>query len=228
MSKRALVIVVVLAGLTLALTFAACSGAPGAGSTATSNLVEPTLPASTVSTASTTSTIIAPEDLKPVVQPTLPKHVPASFTVDPATGLHVTGTPTVVDIATYRLKVTGKVDHELSLSYDDLRLLPRVTASPELVCPEEFSDEASWTGVPLKLILEMAGPKADATEVILKGADNYISALYLKDAVAPQNFLAYELNGQTLPVLHGFPLRAVFPGQPGNLWTKWLTEIQLQ
>ena len=45
--------------------------------------------------------------------------------VDPETGLHITGTPTEVDIDTYRLKVSGKVDHELSLSYDDIRQLAK-------------------------------------------------------------------------------------------------------
>jgi sulfite oxidase len=42
------------------------------------------------------------------------------------------------------------------------------------------------------------------------------------------NFLAYEMNGQPLPVLHGFPLRAVFPGVVGNKWVKWLLEIRVE
>jgi sulfite oxidase len=44
----------------------------------------------------------------------------------------------------------------------------------------------------------------------------------------PENFLAYELEGKPLPVLHGFPLRAIFPTKDGNSWVKWLVEINVQ
>ena len=47
-------------------------------------------------------------------------------------------------------------------------------------------------------------------------------------ALNPNNFLAYELAGKTLPVLHGFPLRAVFPEHDGYLWIKWLIEIEVK
>ena len=165
--------------------------------------------------------------LEPIVVPTMPAEVPGYLEIDPETGLHMTGTPTEVDFESYRLKVSGKVDNELSLSYDELRLMPKMTDSPELICEGFFVDVAAWSGVSLKSILDMAGIQADAERVVLKSADGYITSLTLQDASAPENFLAYELNSETLPVLQGFPLRAVFPGINGNYWAKWLTEIEV-
>jgi DMSO/TMAO reductase YedYZ molybdopterin-dependent catalytic subunit len=224
MSKRIIVIAVVLAALSLLVNAMACGGTTVTGPTEVSSS---TSTASTVPGPTTTS-IVALQDLEPVTQPTLPADVPAYLEVDAATGLHMTGTPTVVDLATYRLKVTGKVDHELSLTYDELRALPRVTARPDLVCPGYFVDSATWTGVPLKTILDMAGVQADATEVIMQSADNYNTGTYLKTVLDSGGFLAYELDGEPLPVLQGFPLRAVLPGEEGNLWAKWLIVIMVE
>jgi DMSO/TMAO reductase YedYZ molybdopterin-dependent catalytic subunit len=166
--------------------------------------------------------------LRPVVTPTLPAVIPAYGKVDPATGLHVTGTPKVVDVATYRLKVTGKVVKELSLTYDELRALPKVTATPLLECPGNFRDTATWSGVPIHAILDMAGVQPGAVSLVMTGADDYSTTISLEDAVKPENFLAYELEGQTLPALQGFPLRAVFPGRYGAYWVKWLIQIEVR
>jgi DMSO/TMAO reductase YedYZ molybdopterin-dependent catalytic subunit len=224
MSTRLLAIAVVLAALLLAVGASSCGDTPlsGAAEVSVSTNVASTIP------RPTSTDIVAVDDLEPVVQPTLPADIPSYLEVDPATGLHMTGTPTVVEISTYRLKVTGKVDHEFSLTYDELRALPRVTASPELVCPDYFWDHATWTGVPLNLILEMAGPQSDVERVVLIGADNYSTGIYLTEALVSDGFLAYELNGETLPALQGFPIRAVFPGREGGLWAKWLVEIRLE
>ena len=163
--------------------------------------------------------------LEPIVVPTMPDTIPGYLEVDPKTGLHMTGTPTVVDFDSYRLKVTGKVDHELSLTYDELRLLPKLTAAPDLVCAGYFEDHASWSGASLIAVLDLAGIQPDAVQIVLKSADGYSTPLIIQKAYLPENFLAYELEGQTLPVLQGFPVRAVIPGTNGNTWVKWLTEI---
>jgi DMSO/TMAO reductase YedYZ molybdopterin-dependent catalytic subunit len=139
----------------------------------------------------------------------------------------MTGRAQLIDLATYRLKVTGLVDHPLSLTYDDLRCLPNVTDRPELVCPGVFEDDATWSGVPLKYILELAGVQPGATKLILVSADGYQVQLTLEIANKEANFLAYEVNGKTLPVQHGFPLRAVIPSMWGSYWLKWLVEIQI-
>jgi DMSO/TMAO reductase YedYZ molybdopterin-dependent catalytic subunit len=149
--------------------------------------------------------------------------------VDPETGLHMTGTPTEVDIATYRLKVTGKVKRELCLSYEEiLELKPKISGSPDLVCPGYFVDQAAWLGVTFKTILDAAGVVADAAWVRMRAADGYSIKVELEVAMAPDSFLAYELEGKTLPVSQGFPLRAVLPGQEGNRWVKWIIELVVE
>ena len=185
-------------------------------------------PTTTASVTSSATTIVETTELEPIIVPTMPSVIPGYLELDSATGLHMTGTPKVVDFASYRLKVSGKVDKELSLTYDELRLLPRMTATPELVCERSFVDTATWTGVQLKMILEMAGMQSGATRIRMKSADGYSASLNLQEALAPENFLAYELEGQPLPVLHGFPLRAVFPGKTGFVWAKWLLEIVVE
>jgi DMSO/TMAO reductase YedYZ molybdopterin-dependent catalytic subunit len=167
-------------------------------------------------------------ELKPVTAPTLPATIPEYAEVDPATGLHMTGTPTVIDLNTYRLKVGGKVDHPLELTYDELRSMEKVTASPTLVCPGLFEDVAAWSGAPLMAVLDKAGVQAGAKDIQMKDADGYAVYVPLQEALRPENFLAYELSEEPLPVLHGFPLRAVLPGQSGNRWVKWLLEIDVQ
>ena len=184
-----------------------------------------TLVACQGSTGASSATSTTAGGLPPIVVPTLPAQIPAYGAVDPATGLHMTGRPVVIDLATYRLKVDGAVAHPLSLSYDDLRRLPKVTATPTLVCSGAFTDVTTWSGAPLHLILEMAAVNPGANEIMLKGADGYTAYLSATDALAPQNFLAYQWKDQPLPVLDGFPLRAVFPDEPGSRWVKWLLEI---
>jgi DMSO/TMAO reductase YedYZ molybdopterin-dependent catalytic subunit len=177
----------------------------------------------TISTIQTTAI-----KLEPIIVPTLPDNIPSYLAVDPDTGLHMTGKPSVVDFASYRLKVTGKVDQELSLTYDELRLLPKVTATPKLVCQGVFVDTATWSGVPLKTILEMAHVQSSAKSIRMKSADGYSTAISLEEALDPDNYLAYELAGRTLPILQGFPLRAVIPDMNGFAWVKWLTEISAE
>ncbi len=162
-----------------------------------------------------------------LVMPPTPAKIPGYTELDPTTGLHVTGTMRQVDAARYRLEVTGKVSKPLSLTYDDLRCMPRTESRPKLVCPGFFEDTATWAGTPLASVLELAKVHADATGVRLTGADNYSASMSLKAAASGQNFLAYEWEGKALPALHGFPVRAIFPGSEGNQWVKWLTRIEV-
>jgi DMSO/TMAO reductase YedYZ molybdopterin-dependent catalytic subunit len=166
-------------------------------------------------------------DLKPIVIPTLPKVIPGYTELDKATGLHMTGTAQVIDLPSFRLQVNGLVKQPLSLQYDELRCLPKVTASPPLVCSGYFKDQATWSGVPINEILKLAHPMPQARTVTLISADGFRMDIDLETAMNPMNFLAYELEGQPLPILHGFPLRAVFPDKEGLYWVKWLVEIRV-
>lgn len=165
--------------------------------------------------------------LPTVVAPPIPAATVAFGALDPATGLHVTGRPQVIDLASYRLVVSGKVDHPLRLTYDEVRCLPKIQTSALLICVGVFEDEATWSGAQLKAVVDLAGAQVDAKEVHLVSADSYHIVVPLDTAREAQNLLAYEVDGHTLPVLHGFPLRAVFPDMTGGKWLKWLVEIEV-
>lgn len=166
-------------------------------------------------------------ELEPIKVPKLPKVIPGYTELDPATGLHMTGTVQTIDFASYHLNISGAVEQPGSLAYDQIRCLPKTSASPPLVCPGFFEDHAAWSGVPIAEILKLARPLAEAKYVSLVSADGYTVTIDLDKALNPENFLAYEWEGQPIPVLHGFPLRAVLPKENGNSWVKWIVEIHL-
>jgi DMSO/TMAO reductase YedYZ molybdopterin-dependent catalytic subunit len=166
--------------------------------------------------------------LPPVAVPTQPAVIPGYTQLDPSTGLHMTGTVQNIELSTYRLKVSGKVDQPLSLTYDELRCLPKLTARPTLICPGYFEDVATWSGASLKAILDMAGIQSAAKSITLVAAGGFESYIPLDEALREDNFLAYEWAGQPVPILHGFPVRAVFPSMEGNRWVKWLTGMRVE
>ena len=166
--------------------------------------------------------------LQPIIVPTRPAKIPQTNQLDETTGMHMTGIVQQLDLASYRLKVTGKVDHPLSLTLDELRCMPKVTATPLLACGDLFKDSAEWGGVPIQEILTRASVQAGAKTVTLLGADGYNADIDLDDALKQQNYLAYEWEGQPVPILHGFPLRAVFPDFGGWAWVKWLVGIDVK
>ncbi|MFN2157258.1 MAG: molybdopterin-dependent oxidoreductase [Anaerolineae bacterium] len=169
----------------------------------------------------------APCNPTPIVVPTRPAEVPGYTELDPATGLHMTGTPPQIDFQSYRLEVTGKVEQPLSLTYDELRCLPRVERRCLLNCPGFFQDEATWAGASLDAVLERAGVQTDARQLRLVSADGYSTVVFLDQLEPGESFLAYEWEGEPLPILHGFPVRAVFPALDGNKWVKWLVKIDV-
>lgn len=191
------------------------------GCVATQSLNTPTLV--TVTPGSTPTPCI----LSTIVAPTPPPEIPGYAELDPTTGLHVTGLAQEIDLETYRLEITGRVDRPLTLSYDDLRCMPKVEDFYTLICPGVFTDMATWGGVPLKHILELAGVAEDASGVKLVSADGYAASVDMSMALSESSLLAYEWEGEPLPVLHGFPVRAVFPPLPGNKWVKWLVRIEV-
>jgi DMSO/TMAO reductase YedYZ molybdopterin-dependent catalytic subunit len=165
--------------------------------------------------------------LEPIVVPTLPAEIPGYTELDPATGLHMTGTAIEIDLASYRLKISGKVDEPLSLTYDDLRCMPRIETFCTLICPGFFEDQATWAGASLEAVLAQAGIQDGADRLRLVSADGYATLVFLNELSDGEDFLAYEWEGQPLPIIHGFPVRAVFPALNGSRWVKWLVEIEV-
>jgi DMSO/TMAO reductase YedYZ molybdopterin-dependent catalytic subunit len=150
--------------------------------------------------------------------------------------LHLTGSPPEeVDIAAYRLEITGLVDSPLSLTYENILAYPAVTEVVLLICPGVFQDNAEWTGVPVWRLLEDAGLKAEAAEVVFHAraspspsypgasGSSYFASLPLDEITANDSiFLAYTVNGETLPLEHGYPLRLVAKDRMGFDWVKWV------
>ena len=168
-------------------------------------------------------------DLPALVVPTLPAVIPGYTQLDESIGLHVTGHYQVVDVQSYRLKISGLVATPLELSYDELRCMPRTTVNALLICYGVFEDEADWTGVSLRHVLDQAGGMLPGAEkIVLISADGYRTSVGWKEGLINRNLLAYEVNDEVLPILHGFPLRAVILSEFGEKWVKWLVEIRVE
>ena len=172
--------------------------------------------------------ISSPCNLAPITIPNMPAVIPSYTGLDEATGLHVTGKPVAVDLNTYHLKVSGLVDQPMEWNYEELRCLPKVTVKASLVCPGYFIDETTWSGVPIATLLDAAKVKKTARQIVMVSADGHLTYVSIEDALNEHNFLAYEWLDQPVPVLHGFPLRAVFPQLAGSAWAKWLVEIKVE
>ncbi len=142
-------------------------------------------------------------------------------------GLHVTASPVTNDLRAYRLRVTGLVDHPLELTLDDLRCMPKMTATPNLTCKGVFEDVTSWSSVPFKYVLGLAGVQEGAKDITMTGADQFQAYSSLEDGLQEYNYLAYQWKDEPLPILHCFPVRAVMATTFGYAWVKWLVQIQV-
>ena len=155
-----------------------------------------------------------------------------------------------IDPGAWRLRIDGEVGTPLDLTLADLRALPSTTLVATMECAgngRAFFDPpvagvqwekgavgtAAWTGVRLADLLRQAGMQPSARYLWLDGADrglgrapDFIRSLAVDKARHADTLLAYEMNGQRLPVPHGFPLRAIVPGWEGAYSVKWLTHIQ--
>jgi len=170
-----------------------------------------------------------PEPALPALAlPPEPSPTPGFAELDPLTKLHITGTAQTIDLAAFRLSVQGRVRHPLSLTYDELRRLPRLTTRDPIICKGYFEDYAHWAGASLLAVLDRAGAAPEATKLVLISADGYESQVSMEEARSGRAFLAYEWEGRALPRLHGYPLRAAFPGLPGNRWVKWLVGLRVE
>ncbi len=153
---------------------------------------------------------------------------PTSLYLQLVDGLHVTGTPVAVDSESFRLRVGGAVERPLSLSLAQLRGMPAVRADITLVCPGFFTDRGVWTGVPVRDLLALAGVRPGADRVVFTSlSQGYTSALSLADLERDGVLVAYEFDGKPFPVVHGYPLRLTAKDHEGNVWVKWLGEIQV-
>ena len=130
-----------------------------------------------------------------------------------------------VDLKTFALKVTGKVEHPFSLSYDQVLKYPSVTEIVLLICPGFFSNNGRWTGVSLKALLQQAQVREGAEYVDINGAQEKVTRIAIKDLDRRRIFLAHHVNGTPLPQKHGFPLRLVYEDAYGSDWVKYVNAV---
>ena len=129
----------------------------------------------------------------------------------------------------YRL-VVAYGDRELRLGLDDLRALPQTTASLPIACVEGWSAQATWTGVPVRDLLDRVGaPRGSEVRVesLQQHGGERVSTLAGNFADHPHTLVALQLQGQPLSLDHGFPCRLIAPDRPGVLQTKWVGRLEV-
>ena len=137
----------------------------------------------------------------------------------------------------YRLEIDGLVERPAKLSLQALRALPAREQITRHDCVEGWSCIGKWKGVKLSALLDGAGLKPnakyvvfhcfDALEETLDGSGIYYESIDLVDAFHPQTILAYEMNGVTLPLAHGAPLRLRLERQLGYKMAKYIRRIEV-
>ena len=134
----------------------------------------------------------------------------------------------------WNLRIHGMVDRELNLSFRDLLEMPLVDHRITLTCVSNevggpYVGNAVWTGVLLKDLLAMAGVQSGADAIKTTSADNWSAGTPLEAVTDDRNaMIAIGMNGEPLPLAHGFPARVVVPGLYGYVSaTKWLTDIEV-
>jgi sulfite oxidase len=166
------------------------------------------------------------------------------------------GTVPEIDPAAWRLRVHGEVERELELSLGTLReafrertetatllgggnrragLLRHRDSPGEAPWGPGATGTATWSGVALSDVLALAGPCPDAAHVGFVGADHaaeagetFAGSIGLDKARRPEVLLAWAMNGEPLPPVHGAPVRVVVPGYIGARSVKWLERIELR
>jgi DMSO/TMAO reductase YedYZ molybdopterin-dependent catalytic subunit len=130
----------------------------------------------------------------------------------------------------WKLRVEGNVDKPLTLTLDDLKQMPVVEEMRTLECISNevggsLISNAVWKGLKMADLMNRVGVKANTSEVKLESYDGYHTAIPLDLAMHEHALLAYEMNGEPLPVEHGKPLRCLWPGRYGMKQPKWLQKI---
>jgi DMSO/TMAO reductase YedYZ molybdopterin-dependent catalytic subunit len=138
-----------------------------------------------------------------------------------------------IDPDTHTVRITGLVDEPYTVSYDELLAMADTEADVTLTCVSnevggDLIGNARWLGVPLDRVLERAGVQPGATQVVGRAVDGWTAGFPLAVLDGRPALVAVGMNGEPLPVRHGFPVRLVIAGLYGYVSdTKWLAEIEL-
>ena len=139
-----------------------------------------------------------------------------------------------IDPADWSLRIHGMVDREVVISWDELLALPMQEADVTLACVSNevggsLIGNARWLGHPVRELLARAGVAADADMVLSTSSDGFTASTPLEALTDDRDALfAIGMNGEPLPMEHGFPVRMVVPGLYGYVSaTKWVTQLEV-
>lgn len=140
-----------------------------------------------------------------------------------------------VDPSTWSLRVHGLVEREVTLTWDELLEADLVEAWVTLTCVSnevggDLAGNARWLGLPVREVLARAVPSPDADMVLSTSADGWTASTPLEVLTDPDRdaLLAVGMNGEPLPLEHGFPVRMVVPGLYGYVSaTKWVVDLEV-
>lgn len=130
-----------------------------------------------------------------------------------------------INPATFRLAIEGEVNFPMQLSLPELQKLPLTSMVIRHVCVEGWAAIVQWGGVRLRDLAQLVQLKPEARYVYFQSADGYYESWDLPSALHPQTLMAYQKNGQPLPIENGAPLRLAAPIKLGYKQSKWVTRI---
>ena len=130
----------------------------------------------------------------------------------------------------WALQVNGLFDSPKNLTLAGLMALPAITQPITLSCISnriggDLIGTSNWTGARLRDVIETLGIKAEAQALVLTAADGFHETVVMQDMLDPRTLLVYGMNGETLPVDHGFPLRIYIPNRYGMKQPKWIVSM---
>ena len=139
-----------------------------------------------------------------------------------------------IDPATWTLRITGMVENEVEIGFADLLALPLEESTTTLACVSnavggDLIGNATWLGYPIRRLLAQARPLAKADMVLSRSEDGWTASTPLDVLTDDRNaILAVGMNGEPLPLEHGYPVRMVVPGLYGYVSaTKWVVELNV-
>lgn len=184
---------------------------------------------------------IAPElspSAKETLEATLRDRVPAA----PGTRPELTATkdfyridintlPPTLDKGSWKLQVLGLFEQPRALTLSDLLAYPAVTQAITQACISnpiagDLIGTVNYTGIRLRELLQDLGMRPETRALAVRAADGFYESVDMQDLMDPRTLLVYGINGETLPVDHGFPLRIYIPNRYGMKQPKWITAIE--
>jgi DMSO/TMAO reductase YedYZ molybdopterin-dependent catalytic subunit len=130
--------------------------------------------------------------------------------------------------SSYRLNVTGLVERNLSLTYDQVvNGFQAYQKAVNIYCVEGWNATILWEGVLVNDLLSQAGVNSGGVAVIFYASDGYSTSLPLDYLRKNHILLAYKMNGLTMPIERGYPFELVAESQYGYKWIKWITQIEV-